>query len=426
MGFARRIEYGSFFTLFLVLSSWQFSEAKDYFNVIEKLHTTLLQDYNKQIRPVEIHTEAVNLEAGFHLTNLNFDEISAHFSAQGYFFMKWKDPRFVWDPVDYDGLKSIHLPSETVWTPDLEVYNNPGRLGDDRSFAVTQPVLINSDGSVLFVPLSNLISVCNPDLTDWPYDTQVCTTKIGSWTHDARKIAINLRYNSSTVETDDYEASKSEWNLLQTSAEVERKTYPCCPDEPYESIIFKFTLQRRSPSARFTIIIPTIGIAVLTLISFFIPPTASAKFTIGAVNLILLCLLHFESILPPSESVPRIVLFHGETVLLVILSMLVSVVTMNLAQKSRPPPNCIQKCLSSSFGRFMGASHLKRTDKSDLAIQEKVFVDEKESLNNEINNGNATQCSGRFWIALSIVLHRLMFIIYCIIFAVMMYYYIFN
>ena len=62
------------------------------------------------------------------------------------------------------------------------------------------------------------------------------------------------------VETEDFDATKSEWNLLQTSAEVESKTYPCCPDEPYEAYIFKFTIQRRSPSARFTVLIPTIGI----------------------------------------------------------------------------------------------------------------------------------------------------------------------
>ena len=50
------------------------------------------------------------------------------------------------------------------------------------------------------------------------------------------------------------------------------------------------------------------GIAVLTLITFFVPPTLSAKLTIGAVDLILLCayLIHFDSTLPPSEAIPRL------------------------------------------------------------------------------------------------------------------------
>ena len=90
-----------------------------------------------------------------------------------YFLKKtWKDPRFVWSPTDYEGLESIHLPGEIVWSPDIEVYNTPGKLNKDRLFAVTNDVLVTSDGSVFYVPLSNFISVCHSDLTNWPYDTQ--------------------------------------------------------------------------------------------------------------------------------------------------------------------------------------------------------------------------------------------------------------
>ena len=136
--------------------------------------------------------------------------------------------------------------------------------------------------------------------------------------------------------------------------------------------------------------------------------------------------------------------------------MLVSVVTLNLAKKSRPPPTIIQKCLSSPICCLLGASHLKRNvccilnfisyhlkyvntfnqiemrylmqEKSKSAIKEKKFTDEKESLNNELCDEDAisTQTSGHFWIALSVVLHRFMFFIYFIIFAVMINFYIFN
>ena len=57
---------------FEVASCWQLIEAKEYFNVIEKLHTDLLKNYNKQIRPVINHTQAVNIEVGLQLTNIHF------------------------------------------------------------------------------------------------------------------------------------------------------------------------------------------------------------------------------------------------------------------------------------------------------------------------------------------------------------------
>ena len=84
----------------------------------------------------------------------------------------WKDPRLTWIPSDYDGLQSIHLPGEILWHPDLEVYNTPGKLNKDRTFSSTTEALVTSDGSVYYVPLSNILSTCHPDLTNWPYDTQ--------------------------------------------------------------------------------------------------------------------------------------------------------------------------------------------------------------------------------------------------------------
>ena len=53
----------------------QTSEAKDYFNIIDKLHNDLLTNYNKQIRPVKNHTDAINVNAGLRLTNLHFVSI---------------------------------------------------------------------------------------------------------------------------------------------------------------------------------------------------------------------------------------------------------------------------------------------------------------------------------------------------------------
>ena len=31
----------------------------------------------------------------------------------------WLDPKLTWDPKMYDGLKSIHIPSEKIWKPDI-------------------------------------------------------------------------------------------------------------------------------------------------------------------------------------------------------------------------------------------------------------------------------------------------------------------
>ena len=45
---------------------------------------------------------------------LNYDEV---------YLQEWKDDFLTWDPADYEGLQSIRLPVNDIWSPDLVLYN---------------------------------------------------------------------------------------------------------------------------------------------------------------------------------------------------------------------------------------------------------------------------------------------------------------
>lgn len=92
------------------------------------------------------------------------------------------------------------MPSEKVWTPDLEVYNTPGLLSKDRTFASSNTVLIFYNGTVIDVPLANLVSVCIPNPTAYPFDKVTCSVTMGSWTHNAYKMKLNPTNNETKVE----------------------------------------------------------------------------------------------------------------------------------------------------------------------------------------------------------------------------------
>lgn len=59
--------------------------------------------------------------------------------------------------------------------------------------------LVYSDGSVLHVPPSTFESICELDLRYWPYDTQSCSFKFGSWSHGGDRIALELYDNVTEV-----------------------------------------------------------------------------------------------------------------------------------------------------------------------------------------------------------------------------------
>lgn len=111
----------------------------------------------------------------------------------------WNDPRFIWLPSEYEGLASIHVHKRKIWTPDLEVYNSPGILSSDRSFAIDTDTLIHNDGTVYYIPPSNLVSTCISDPTFYPFECVTCTVVIGSWTHDVQKINVTIKDNASKV-----------------------------------------------------------------------------------------------------------------------------------------------------------------------------------------------------------------------------------
>ena len=36
---------------------------------------------------------------------------------------EWKDEGLQWDPVEYGGVKTLFVPSKSIWLPELVLYN---------------------------------------------------------------------------------------------------------------------------------------------------------------------------------------------------------------------------------------------------------------------------------------------------------------
>ena len=49
-------------------------------------------------------------------------------------------------------------------------------------------VVVYDDGTASFVPVHRVESTCIYDLTWFPFDTQTCNLKYGSWTYDGSKV----------------------------------------------------------------------------------------------------------------------------------------------------------------------------------------------------------------------------------------------
>ena len=57
-------------------------------------------------------------------TCLNFQwQGSQTLTAEVWQAIQWKDPRLRWSPRNYFGVQSLSIPAESLWTPDIVLYN---------------------------------------------------------------------------------------------------------------------------------------------------------------------------------------------------------------------------------------------------------------------------------------------------------------
>ena len=65
----------------------------------------------------------------------------------------------------------------------------PSSARDSWSYGPDQKAVVSSGGKVTWVPHINMKSFCQIDLTTFPYDTQVCSLKFGSWVYPGNQVS---------------------------------------------------------------------------------------------------------------------------------------------------------------------------------------------------------------------------------------------
>ena len=73
-----------------------------------KLHTYLLEYYNKNIRPVKDHLEAVNVNTTFRFVSLqDLDDLSGVVKFLSYISLMWRDVRLNWNRSEFGEISKV-------------------------------------------------------------------------------------------------------------------------------------------------------------------------------------------------------------------------------------------------------------------------------------------------------------------------------
>lgn len=391
---------------------------------VDKLKRHILMNYDKFARPAQ-HTVNTTITLGYTITHVDLDEKKNIMELHGWTKMRWVDEKLKWNSSEFGKLNIVHVGDHEVWQPDIVLYNSAS--GSNIDHYGNTHCLVYDTGDVLWVPPTQFFSFCNLDLRLWPYDTQTCKVVLGSWTYSGEEIDILI--SKEGVDIEKMMLENTEWKIVNTSVERFAKYYDCCA-EPYVSINIDVTLKRRSGTYSALLFTPATVIVLMTLTVFWLPPDSGEKIWLGGTTAIIitLFLLFFsKNVKAMASQTPLIVLFYSNSLYLVCLSIIVSVVVINLSRNKHSAPLSwfFKSLLRGPFGKilFLGSNTSKASQHDMISHnneemreghgEEHVTVDDRQMIS---QTHSSTQND---WILMAMAIDRITFLVYCFMFAIL-------
>ncbi|UJR14709.1 hypothetical protein I4U23_001702 [Adineta vaga] len=285
----------------------------DTSDIAKKLYEDLMQNYDKRVRPVINATETLNVAISLSVSQLiDVDEKNQIMTTNVWLKHEWRDYRLTWNPALYDNICTMYVPSEELWIPDIALYNNA-----DGKYQVTlkTKASVYPSGAIIWEPPMIYKSSCPINVQYFPFDEQSCSLKFGSWTHDGNQVNLthiiykNLEvarshdnYRPQGVFFRDYYPN-GEWDIIRAPAMRNQKKYSCC-SQPYYDITYALVLKRKTLFYTIHLIIPCVGISLLTFIVFYLPSQSGEKIVLCiSIELALTVIFPLLADLIPSTSV---------------------------------------------------------------------------------------------------------------------------
>ena len=110
-------------------------------------------------------------------------------------------------------------------------------------------------------------SKCRINIKYFPFDTQHCKMKFGSWTYDGFRLDVTNESHSADLNS---YIESAEWDLVAVPAVRNVVKYFCCV-EPFPDVTYTIIIQRRSLFYMMNLILPLVIITVLINVSFVLP-----------------------------------------------------------------------------------------------------------------------------------------------------------
>uniref|UniRef100_A0A8C5WA90 5-hydroxytryptamine receptor 3A n=1 Tax=Leptobrachium leishanense TaxID=445787 RepID=A0A8C5WA90_9ANUR len=343
----------------------------------------LLQSLNlsdlpgRDVRPVKDWRTATVVYIDFFLyAVVSLDTSLQTLTTLLWFNMVWKNEFISWDPNDFCQIQRVFVIGETLWRPDLYIYEMT------ETFSESIDVLyytITDTGYISYSAPLRIISNCNLSVYRFPFDTQTCTLTFGPYVQPIPDILMLPRQNSTEINQLVKESivSKGDWTL--ESINVDNKTLYTY-GEYYSQVIYQITMKRAPVVYVINLIIPSCFLVFLDLASMYIPTATNERlsFKITVILGFSVVFLILNSMIPNAKDVPILGIFCGVCFAIMVFSIFTSIATSymhSFAETKQEVPQWVKIWIMTHLARIL-CFRLKPTEKDLITI----VMDDKNSV----------------------------------------------
>ncbi|XP_072169228.1 acetylcholine receptor subunit alpha-type unc-38-like [Diadema setosum] len=241
--------------------------------------------------------------------------------------MEWKDEYLTWRRDKYYNVSHLRMSSDDVWLPDITLANS----AQETQLMESTVVSVHYTGVVTWSGLVIVKTFCKIDFFFFPYDEQKCNLTFRPWTQKHNHVKLVNGEPPERFGAGD----NGEWtvNKIESSPWMESLDHG-----NFSKIDVVVHLERRPLFYILNMVLPCVLIYGLTLLSFCLPGESGEKIALNVTILLSLnvfMLLSAEMMPPSSDSIPVIGQFYTATIVLVSISVVVAVISLNFFH--RPP-----------------------------------------------------------------------------------------
>ncbi|KAM4702985.1 5-hydroxytryptamine receptor 3A-like [Rhinophrynus dorsalis] len=237
-----------------------------------RLSDHLMEGYKKGVRPVQDwrRTTTVYIDVMLYAI-LGVDEKNQVLTTYIWYRQFWVDEFLTWDPLEFENVTKISIPTEKIWVPDILI-NEFVDVGKSPDIPY---VYVNNEGRVQNYKPIQVVTACSLNIYNFPFDLQNCSLTFTSWLHTIQDINVSLWRTPEEVREDkSLFMNKGEWELLYVLSQYREFLDH---EDSFAEMKFHVVIKRRPLFYAVNLLLPSMFLMVMDIIGFYLPPDSGER-----------------------------------------------------------------------------------------------------------------------------------------------------